>query len=145
MISSKIKSLLAKRCGKNFLGVFAADRLPRQLPPRRPLLLVCNTAPHRHSGEHWVAIFVDVKGEFFDSFGAPPQQTFRQYLEKFCNSFTFNDKMLQSVISYHCGHFVVFYCLMKMLDYSVKEIGSAFSTDTALNCYIVDRFVCDFL
>jgi len=145
MNSSKIKNLLAKRCGKTFLGVFAADRLPSRLPARRPLLLVCNTAPHNNSGEHWIALFIDVKGQYFDSFGSPPQKIFRLYLEKFFNSFTFNDKMLQSIISYHCGHFVIFYCLMKMLDYSVKEIGDAFSSDTALNCFIVDRFVCDFL
>ena len=143
MNSSTITDLLAKRCRGVFLGVFACDRLPNALPPRRSLLLVCNTASHEHAGLHWIVLYIADKGEYFDSFGEPPTWTFQRYLEKFCNSFTYNNKMLQSIISYHCGHFAVYFSLMKMLRYSLKEIVEAFTPDTALNCYIVDRFVCD--
>jgi len=142
MNSIKIQQLLKKRCGQTFLGVFPIDRLPQRLPPRRPLLLVCNTDPHDKPGNHWIALYIAHNGEFFDSFGEPPQKTFELYLEKHCNSFTVNNKVLQSILSAFCGHYAIFYCLMKMLNYDLNEIIACFGTDTALNDYIVHQFVC---
>src|SRR6267154_2164422 len=68
MDATKIKQLLANRCGRAFLGVFPIDMLPKTLPPHRPLLLVCNTKPHDNRGEHWIVLFIDSTGEYFDSF-----------------------------------------------------------------------------
>ncbi len=143
MDAGKIKRLLKKRCGRSFLGVFSIDRLPSTLPPRRPLLLVCNTDPHDRPGSHWIVMFIDLNGEFFDSFGQEPAPAFRRYLEHYCNSFTVNSKPIQSVLSAFCGHYAVFYCLMKTLNYSMSDIDNAFSSDTALNDYLIHRFVCD--
>ena len=58
MDTKKIFRVLHQRCKDTFLGVFACDRLPRRIPPKRPLLLVCNTHPHMKPGEHWVVIFI---------------------------------------------------------------------------------------
>ena len=69
MDAYRIQKLLKQRCGRIFLGVFAIDRLPKALLPRRPLLLVCNTAPRDHPGEHWITLFIDICGEYFDSLG----------------------------------------------------------------------------
>jgi len=145
MNANQIDKLLRKRCGKVFLGVFAIDRLPRLLPARRPLLLVCNTDPHDRPGEHWIVLYIDIYGEYFDSFGQEPRRTFGQYLDKYCNSWTMNKKTLQSVISSFCGHYCVFYCLFKCLNYDIESIVNAFTTDTALNDYFVHVFVCDML
>src|SRR6267154_4705733 len=142
MDATKIKQLLAKRCGRAFMGVFPINKLPMKLPPRRPLLLVCNTDSSDKPGEHWGALYVDKNGEFFDSYAEPPHRTFRLYLEKYCNSYVTNVKVIQSIISYSCGHYCVFYCLMKMLDYSMKDIEAAFSSDTYLNDNLIHRFVC---
>lgn len=142
MNANQLKSYLAKRCGPIFLGVFPIDRLPERLPPRRPLLLVCNTEPHRKEGEHWVALYVDTKGEFFDSLGEPPARTFERYLNRYCDSYASNDKQLQSLSSYFCGHYCVYYCLMKRLDYSLDNIVNSFTSDTGLNDFIVHKFVC---
>ena len=76
-----------------FLGVFPNDGLPEILPPRRPLLLVCNTAKHDQPGDHWVVLYIDIRGEYFDSFGRAPEPTFQLYLDKYCNSYMFNDKV----------------------------------------------------
>src|SRR6266516_6218179 len=126
MDAGKIKRMLKKRCGHSFLGVFPIDRLPSTLPPRRPLLLVCNMDPHDRPGTHWIVLFIDLIGEFFDSFGQEPALTFRRYLENYCNSFTETAKPIQSVLSAYCGHYAVFYCLMKVLNYSMSDIENAF-------------------
>lgn len=142
MDAIKIRRLLQSRCGRNFIGVFSIDRLPRNLPARRPLLAVCNTEVHDHPGEHWIALYIDTQGEYFDSFGEKPAKTFEAYMDKYCNSFTVNEHQLQSVTSGFCGHYTVYYCLMKMLDYSMDDIVKTFSNDTALNDIIVHNFVC---
>ena len=143
MDGAKIEKLLRKRCGKTFLGVFAIDRLPGRLPSRRPLLLVCNTDPHDRPGEHWIAMYIDTRGEYFDSFGEEPRKTFELYLNKHCNIWTRNDRALQSVLSSFCGHYCVFYCLFKCLNYDITAITDVFINDTAFNDYIVHKFVCD--
>ena len=56
-----------------------------------------------------------------------------------------NDKTLQSVISKFCGHYCVFYCLFKCMYYDIVAITDAFTSDTALNDYLVHKFVCDML
>ena len=145
MDSRKIISLLSKRCGNVFLGVFPIDRLPATLPPRRPVLLVCNTAQHDQPGDHWIVLYIDIRGEYFDSFGRAPEPIFRLYLDKYCNSYIFNDKVLQSVLSAFCGHYAVFYSLMKTLNYSLRDITNAFDTDTTMNDFLVHKFVCDAL
>jgi hypothetical protein len=143
MNSTKIHQMLKERCRRVFLGVFTKDQLPRKLPPRRPLLLVCNTDPHDKPGEHWIVMYIDRIGEYFDSFAQEPPRTFQLYLEKHCKAVVTNNKTMQSVISAYCGHYCVFYCLMKTLNYSLKEIVDAFTSDTALNDFIVHRFVCN--
>jgi hypothetical protein len=143
MNSTKINRLLKKRCGNIYLGVFPIDKLPHKLPPRRPLLLVCNTDPHDKPGDHWVVLYIDIIGEYFDSFAQYVPRTFQLYLDKYCNTVTVNNKILQSVMSAYCGHFCIFYCLMKTLSYSMSDIVDAFTSDTALNDYIVHQFVCN--
>jgi len=142
MNATKIQDLLRKRCGSIFLGVYAVDRLPHPLPPRRPLLLVCNTDKH-NEGEHWIVLFIDMKDEIFDSLGERPARTFKLYMDTYCNSYIANERQLQSITSYFCGHYCIYYCLMKCLNYSLHEIVTAFSSDTELNDMIVHKFVCD--
>jgi hypothetical protein len=145
MNTSELFRHLAKRCQGLLLGIFAADRLPRRLPTKRPLLLVCNTDPHYKPGEHWIAMFLDSDGtgEYFDSFGRAPMPIFRKFLDGNCSSWTFNDEQLQSVLSRFCGHYCVFYCLFKRLRYSLNSIINCFSNDTMLNDTIVHNFVCE--
>lgn len=144
MDTQEIFRLLARRCKGTFLGVFAKDTLPAILPPRRPLLLVCNTDPKSKPGEHWIAMYIgrNGRGEYFDSLGREPCSTFRRYLYKFCANVDINKQQIQSSISAFCGHYCVFYCLFKYLHYDMSSILNCFSKDTALNDAIVHKFVC---
>src|SRR6218665_3966086 len=65
--------------------VFPCDRLPTRF--KVPALLVCNTDPHDAPGEHWVVLYVENSsyGEFFDSFGRPPDAPFRTFLNYNCS------------------------------------------------------------
>ena len=145
MNTNDIIRLLSTRCKDKFLGVFPLDRLPQRLPPRRPLLLVCNTDPHDRPGEHWIVLYIGEKsyGEYFDSFGASVPLIFKRYLDKYCANWCSNAMQTQSVLSKFCGHYCVFYCLFKCLNYSLTDILNCFTSDTALNDFIVHEFVCN--
>ena len=69
MNADQITRILRRKCGGKFLGVFAADEIPRNI--RKPAIFVTNTDARGLPGEHWIAIYFDDdgKGEFFDSFG----------------------------------------------------------------------------
>ena len=145
MNTSQIDTILRKKCGRLFLGVFAKDRMPNKLPARRPLLLVCNTDPHYQPGEHWIVLYIGAnsRGEYFDSYGRPPEKTFKSYLNKFCVDWNYGEAQIQSVLSSFCAHYCVFYCLYKSLHYSLKDILNCFSNDTTLNDWLVHKFVCE--
>jgi len=144
MNAKELFEKLHKRCKDKFLGIFARDRLPSALPPRRPLMLICNTDPHDKPGEHWIAMYFaqDSKGEYFDSYGEDPPLTFKNYMNKYCTSWISSDRQLQSVLSSFCGHYCVFYCLFKYLLYDMRSILLCFTSDTTLNDVMVHAFVC---
>ena len=58
---------------KIFVGVFAADELPKL--NTFPCGFVANTDPSTEPGTLWVAFYFPSreKGEFFDSYGYPPE------------------------------------------------------------------------
>ena len=107
--------------------------------------MICNTDPSYKSGEHWIAIYFDVNGtgEYFDSFGREPEPVFARFINRYCRSFVCNREQLQSALSRFCGHYCVFYCLFKRLNYSLNSIVNCFTNDTALNDFIVHKFVCE--
>lgn len=145
MNASEIHNKLKKYCKHEFIGVFPRDRLPRRLPPRRPLLLVCNTDKHDKPGKHWIAIYIgrDMRGEYFDSSGMPPLKDFEMFMNRFSNVWIYNDKQLQSIISYVCGHYCIMYCILKTCNYSLVEFVNCFTTDTGFNDYIAHNYVCN--
>jgi len=119
-------------------GVFSIDNLPD-----KPHLLVCNTDPSDKPGQHWVCIHVeDGHGEYFDSFGRRPTTLFERYLNRHCSSWTFNDRQLQSVVSKFCGHYCIYYCMLRSRGVDMRKIVSSFSSDTGLNDALVHGFVC---
>ena len=145
MNTEDLLKLLTVRCKGSLVGVFACDRLPAKLPHKRPLLIVCNTDPHNKPGEHWIVMYFGVSGigEYFDSYGLVPGPVFEKYLNYHCRTYIRNTRTLQSVISRFCGHYCVFFCLFKMLNYDLESIVNCFSNDTTLNDVIVHNFVCN--
>ena len=122
----------ALRRVRDFDGVFAADALPDE-----PHLLVVNTDPASRPGRHWVCICVENRrGEYFDSFGRPPTTDFERYMDLHRSSWIFNRRQLQSVISRFCGHYCIYYCVLRSRGVDMPKIVSSFTTDTGLNMYL---------
>jgi hypothetical protein len=123
-----------------FRGVFSCDTLPTT---RVRGLIVCNTDPHDKPGQHWIAMyFDDDRGEYFDSFGRAPTRVFKDYLNRHCKCWIYNDRQLQSVCSRFCGHYCVYYCLLRGRGVDLRRIVATFTNDTGFNDVIVHRFIC---
>ena len=146
MNGNLIEYILQKdsKCKPMFLGVFSSDCLPTNFDKSRPAIMVCNTDPHYKPGEHWVVLYVEdfSYGEYFDSFGRPPDVPFRRFLHRHCARWIFTDRHLQSVISRFCGHYCIFYCLNRARDRNLNAIVSMLTSDTGLNDYLIHQFVC---
>ena len=142
MNGSQIEHNLRRFCGNVFIGVFPSDKLPRFIS--RPALLVCNTDASHLPGLHWIAIFVDSdgRGEFMDSFGREPGEPFLSCMHKQCRFWTYNDRQLQSVISSYCGHYVCYFGYRRCRGMDMNAMINLFGNDTALNDYLVHKFVC---
>jgi len=126
---------------KNFDDVYSIDTLPA-----RPCgLLVCNTQSSEEPGEHWICIHVDedaTVGECFDSLGRPPNNVLKRYMNVACKHWTFNSRQLQSVVSAFCGHYCIYFCMLRSRGITMNEIVASFSNDTAFNECMVHALIC---
>ena len=141
MDSVVIDRVLKKHCGI-YRGIFACDQLP-DIVIRRSVIVV-NTDPSTQPGQHWICMYFDENGygEFFDSFGMAPKPVFGRYMNRQCIAWTFNNMQMQSLVSRFCGHYCIWYCLMKFRKVTLNKIVRIMSNDTGLNDFLVHRFVC---
>ena len=106
--------------------VVAKDTLP-EVVSTYPSAFVCNTHDSDQPGEHWVAMYVDEIGDYFDPYGQKPQHAeFTNFMNEHCSQWSSNDHILQSPISTvvvntaslsECFAVVIFQC-MHLLAYS---------------------------
>jgi len=123
---------------RDFDGVFSIDNLPDD-----PHLLVCNTGPSYKPGPHWIAIYIeDGRGEFFDSFGHRPNIDFERYMTRYCVSWNFNNRQIQSIISKFYGYYCVYFCVHRSRGIDMCKIVRSFTSDTGLNDVLVHAYVC---
>jgi hypothetical protein len=143
MDTRTIDRVLKKHCNI-YRGTYSSDTLPTIMQTWRPLVIVVNTDPASQPGTHWICMFFDEcgNGEYFDSFGKYPTRSFERYMYKNCNVWTFCNKQLQSVISRFCGHYCIWYCVMKARKCSLTELLRNVSNDTGLNDYLAHKFAC---
>ena len=127
---------------KIFGGVFAADELPKTFDTF-PYGFVANTDPSTEPGTHWVAFYFPSrdKGEFFDSYGYPPEHYGLESYE----IETWNKYKLQSSWSNVCGQYCIFYLYRKSRGYSMSKIVNLFTDSTSINdcnvaCYVKKHF-----
>jgi hypothetical protein len=126
---------------RQFLGVYARDRLPRRLPHGR-CSFIANTDPASRPGTHWVAFYFDTSrriGEYFDTFGQAPSTypAFDNYLRRHAVHVRHNVTRIQSVYSTACGHYCVYYLHNKSRGKSLDSILTRFGPNCARNDRIV--------
>ena len=98
-----------------FLGVFAADRVPRQAITNKGFII--NTDPHNKPGQHWLGAWVKGNAcKVFDSYGLPLSVYSNPHLQQWLKSFkyiTSNGQTLQALDSMACGHYALEYLKQK--------------------------------
>ena len=111
MNTMSIKCLLLKLIRRNFVAVVSRDLLDDVILTRYPACVVINTQPANMPGEHWVCLWMNSSKnwDFFDSFGQPPEK----YKIILKNVSKFNDKILQSDDTTVCGHYCIWYILLR--------------------------------
>ena len=132
--------------GKQFLGVFAADKLPN-LIDAKPTGLVANTDCSSDPGEHWIAMYFPADGpaEFFDSYGSESgaYDQFADYLSSNASSVVRSYKCLQNPLTSACGQYCIFFMIHRCHGVSLLDIIRFFDrrSDTFLNDSYVTAWV----
>ena len=139
-ISNKIFTVLDKNCG--FIGTFARDELP--IIRKYPASLIINTAPSNESGEHWVALFIDIdkSGFYFDSFGFPPyHKEIIDYIDDCTDCLKYNTVTLQTPnrFSVTCGHYCILFIVFMCRGHQFDELIALFTRNTFLNDILVRK------
>lgn len=119
-----------KKC--NF-GVYASDELPKKNELVRPSLIIVNTKPSNHSGEHWCGFFFSSnskKAEFFDSYGRKPMADFKRFIEENSVSYIYNTKKLQSNFSSVCGQYTLLFLYFRCKNRSLNSFLNEFDIHT---------------
>lgn len=132
-----------------FCGVYSSDTLPAVIE-HYPCGLIVNTDPHREKGSHWVAMYFpsDENGEFFDSYGYPPEfyrENFKTFLESHTRKWKYNHRTLQSLNSNSCGQFCLYFVINRNHGRSMSMIVNSFSKNLILNDQRVTVFAKKYL
>ena len=136
MNSEEINWILRRNVGSIFIGVFAADRIPKLIS--FPCCYVVNTDPANLPGKHWVAYFhySPTSHEFFDSYGQHPTS----YLLPTHSNLVLNTKIFQSFSSNVCGQYYIFYLYRRFHSMSLSGIVTTLSKFRD-----PDQYVCSFV
>ena len=136
---------------QGFIGVFAADRLPKPDSIKVPMTCIINYDLAKMPGSHWVAVSVRPSAiYFFDSYGLGPDDPdllighrtrFRVWLSRICkrlglNTYEFNSADLQSPGETPCGQWAAYFTKHG------PEVGwEAFGADREHNDRIIRQLV----
>jgi len=120
--------------------------------------IVFNTHPHTKSGQHWISMYVDVKGRnlngnpgiyYFDSYGRKPPKQIQDLIDKIlkqskkcnCNiKYFYNDKSYQS-INAQCGMYAIHFIKQMMEDISFSAFLNSGLSDQLMIEQRDDYFV----
>ena len=130
MFSHQLHSIVQRddRTRNRFLGVYAADELPKRMPPQS--LAIVNCCNRYYRGEHWLALYQDEwedRLEIFDSYGLNPD-IYNIVLPQ-AAVVTYSGKQLQSINSNLCGQYCLYFCYYRARGYTMGHIVSVFSND----------------
>ena len=142
----ELENLINKNAGertrKAFLGVFAMDALPEQIP-HLPVLLIINTHTSNLSGEHWKAVYISEEryGEVFDSLGQPASTRLVQWMNRFTRKWMQSPLIFQNPRSATCGGFVLYYIFSRLRAPNLRACIGAFTNNPFDNDRLVIAFV----
>ena len=90
--------------------------------------------------EHWIAIYVDEIGNYFDPYGLQPEHVeFTNFMNEHCSEWSPNDRILQSPISTVCGQYCIAFLMFRCRKVSMHDFTSLFTTDLVANdCRVFD-------
>lgn len=136
-----------KTTSSGFRGVFPKDLLLKQakIINGKNNSYVCNTAVKNHAGEHWIAIIISPEGngEYFDSYGLPPNDTFSSFLNTNCMSWVRNNCALQSPFTTVCGQYCVYFIHKRFQGVSMSDVLSSLKnndSDKTVNVFVNEHF-----
>lgn len=116
-----------KHISKTFLGVFAADRFPKQR--QLPCCYIINTDNSGKPGQHWLAIyensFTDLSQNiFFDSYGSVPSEL--NALWKQFDSYKRSSQDYQQRHSTVCGDYCLYVLKLFNMGKTLENVLSRF-------------------
>ena len=123
-----------------FIGVFPRDKLP-QAQFKYPYSLIMNTDTSENKGQHWLAMHYDTNKycTFFDSYGNSPKfYKLDNYIKQTSSDYEWNRQQIQDPFSVVCGHYCIFFILMKSRGFELNEINNLFFKN---NFNINDYFI----
>ena len=128
MNSNTIKMLLERYVPCGFtVGVYPRDRVPER--PARRSCLVVNSDAAGEPGEHWLAIYVLERVEFFDSFGMHPSA----YSLNIPTALIVLKSPIQSLNSDTCGEHCILFLSRRAHGVSITSIRSSYSSNHPAN------------
>ena len=98
---------------KNFIGVFSANNLPKNLTKTENFTLICNHDKVGEAGSHFITILhCGFCILYIDSMGQPCRiGSIQNFMWSFQLPVFYNSRQLQSINSSFCG----FYCILYVL------------------------------
>ena len=139
METDQIERLLARDPLMCHYTVTAKDELP-EIVETYPVALVCNTHNADQPGEHWVAMYVDEVGDYFDPYGQAPQHVeFTNFMNEHCSEWSANERTLHSPLSTVCGQYCVVFLMLRCRNVPMHAFSRLFTTDLIANdCRVFD-------
>ena len=140
METDHISRLLARDPLMCYYEVVAKDTLLPEVVSTYPSAFVCNTHDSDQPGEHWVAMYVEEIGDYFDPCGQKPQHAeFTNFMNKHCSQWSPNDHIFQSPISTVCGQYCVAFLMFRCRNISMHAFARLFTSDLIANdCRVFD-------
>lgn len=111
---------------KRFLGVYAADKIPKLIPSGYGVII--NLDPSNKPGSHWVGVYKSVLLEYFDPLGNPPPNSVNFKGPVLCNR-----KKIQDANSISCGKFAIDFVKRRIKGESFSSIQHFWSKNKIFN------------
>lgn len=133
MNTIEIQKYLYKIHPTLYKNVYAANRLP--LYVKKPIYLISNLDPDYEPGSHWIAIHIDKNGigQYYDSYGRPPTDYHKGFLNRNSRQWDFNRFRLQHDLTSVCGEYCLTYLYFKFNGNTMDDLIKLFNSNKLCN------------